>query len=303
MEKHPLAGVYAAAVTPLKPDNTIDLEAIPALLDFLAVRGCHGALLLGTTGEGPSFAVEERRAIWQHAVKVREQHSEFRLLAGTGSPSLDETIQLTKIAFDLGFDGVVTLPPYYFRTASEAGLLAWFSEVMQRAVPEDGMLLGYHFPQVSGVGLSLELLKRLRNAFPDKFSGIKDSSGDLDHGKLAAKTLGPEFAVLVGNDRIFSQALEGGAAGAITALANLYSEDLREIWDAFQVGEARPENQAQLDAGREILERYPPPAALLKALLAGIHNMPRWAVRAPLMPLDEGLEKQALAAMMPGSTR
>ena len=62
---HPLAGVYAAAVTPLKADLSADLEAIPSLLAFLSGRGCHGVLLLGTTGEGPSFSQEERIAIYQ----------------------------------------------------------------------------------------------------------------------------------------------------------------------------------------------------------------------------------------------
>jgi 4-hydroxy-tetrahydrodipicolinate synthase len=66
---HPLAGIYAAAVTPLKADSTLDLETVPAFLHFLAARGCHGALFFGTTGEGPSFSPKERetllRSCWQ----------------------------------------------------------------------------------------------------------------------------------------------------------------------------------------------------------------------------------------------
>ena len=65
MSSATLSGVYAAAVTPLKPDFSPDLEAIPHLLGFLAGRGCHGALVLGTTGEGPSFSPAEREAIWR----------------------------------------------------------------------------------------------------------------------------------------------------------------------------------------------------------------------------------------------
>ena len=74
MNNHPLAGVYVAAVTPLRADFSPDLEAIPSLLSYYAQRGCHGALLLGTTGEGPSFSPAEREAIFRAGVQVREEH-------------------------------------------------------------------------------------------------------------------------------------------------------------------------------------------------------------------------------------
>ncbi|HEX9331753.1 MAG TPA: dihydrodipicolinate synthase family protein, partial [Anaerolineales bacterium] len=105
--QHSLAGVYAAAVTPLKADSSLDLESIPALLQFLASRGCHGAVLFGTTGEGPSFSPTEREMLMRSAYEARESMPDFRLIAGTGTPSLSETIDLTKLAFDLDFDGVL----------------------------------------------------------------------------------------------------------------------------------------------------------------------------------------------------
>ena len=143
---HPLAGVYAAAVTPLKLDSTLDLEAVPVLLRFLASRGCHGALLFGTTGEGPSFSPKERETFMRSVRVYRQQLQGFKLLAGTGTPSLSETIELTKLSFDLGYDGVVVLPPYYFRKATDEGLFNWFSELIKKDVPTKGHLLGYHIP-------------------------------------------------------------------------------------------------------------------------------------------------------------
>ena len=121
---HPLAGVYAAAITPLKNDSTLDLDSVPKLLAFLASRGCHGALFFGTTGEGPSFSPSERESLLRSVRAYRQLVPGFRLLAGTGTPSLSETIDLTTLAFDLGYDAVVVLPPYYFRTASDDGLKA-----------------------------------------------------------------------------------------------------------------------------------------------------------------------------------
>ena len=146
MSNHPLSGVYGAAITPMKADFSPDLDAIPLYLSFLAKRGCHGALLLGTTGEGPSFSDHERIEIFQAALRVRQEFSDFTLLAGTGTPSLTETIGLTKTVFDLGFDGVVTLPPYYYHQATTEGLYEWFQKLIIKSVPEGGFILGYHIP-------------------------------------------------------------------------------------------------------------------------------------------------------------
>ena len=292
MHSH-LAGVYAAAVTPMRPDYSPDLEALPGFLEFLAGRGCHGALLLGTTGEGPSFATHERLAIIKVAQDARKSLPGFRLLAGTGTPSLEETVLLTQAAFETGMDGVVVLPPYYFRSAPIEGLFAWFSEVIRRAVPNGRALLGYHIPQVSGVPLSVELLARLKDSFQDRFAGLKDSSGDPEHARRLQDTFGKDLVVLNGNDRLISLAMEAGASGAITALANLLSPDLRQVWEASPGSQEQKQAQGNLDAARRILDRFPPAPATLKALLARQHSFPLWAVRPPLMPIDPEIADQA----------
>jgi 4-hydroxy-tetrahydrodipicolinate synthase len=288
-----LAGVYAAAVTPLKSDYSLDLEGIPVLLDFLAKRGCHGALLLGTTGEGPSFSTEERMAILRIATRVRQSHPDFHLLAGTGTPSLTETVELTKAAYDLGMDGVVVLPPYYYRNVTDNGLFFWYEQVIRQAVPEGGALLGYHIPPVTGVPLSLDLLKRLKDTFPDRFAGLKDSSGEVGFAQQLGEHFGRELVVLTGNDRIFSLALDASASGCITAMANIISPLLRGVWDAFHTGQSTIGIQQQLNAARDVMDRYPPAPPLLKALLARIYGLPTWVVRPPLVPLSPGSLEQA----------
>src|SRR5215216_1334263 len=207
MNQHPLAGVYAAAVTPLhhpsngdKGTSLLDLDSVPALLKFFASRGCHGIVLFGTTGEGPSFSPTERKMLMRTAREARESMPSFRLIAGTGTPSLSETIDLTKLAFDLGYDGVLVVPPYYFRKATDNGLFAWFSEVIKKAVPSNGYLLGYHFPNVAGIGLSVELLARLKDTFPAQFAGIKDSSHDADLARNLGEKFGYDMVALTGTD-------------------------------------------------------------------------------------------------------
>ena len=293
---HPLAGVYAAAVTPLKPDSSIDFESIPVLLRFLASRGCHGALLFGTTGEGPSFSSKERETLLRSVRAFKNQLPGFRLLAGTGTPSLSESIELTKLAFDLGYDGVVVLPPYYFRKASDDGLFKWFSELINKAVPKDKYLLGYHFPGVAGIGFSLDLLARLKDTFPVQFAGIKDSSHDEAFAMEVGKRFGADLAVFSGTDSHFHHALKNHAQGAITAPGNLLSQGLREIWDLYQQGTDPAEAQARVAEQRHVLETYMPFPPSLKALMHKLHDLPRWTVKPPLVDMEEKDLTQAVEA-------
>lgn len=295
MTRHPLNGIYAAALTPLITDaSTPDLEAVAPYLTFLASRGCHGALLFGTTGEGPSFSPGERSAILQIATRVREQHPDFRLLAGTGTPSLTETIDLTRAAFDLGYDGVVTLPPYYFHKATDDGIFDWFAQVIQRAVPKDGYLLGYHIPGAARIGFSLDLLKRLKDSFPVQFAGIKDSSHDAAFARALGQNFGAELAVFNGTDSDLTFALENHATGCITAPANLLSPELRQIYDAFLTGADSSAAQERVSQQRHILEKYPPFPPTLKFLVHALHGFPRWPVRPPLVNLSDESETSLL---------
>jgi 4-hydroxy-tetrahydrodipicolinate synthase len=299
---HPLAGVYAAAVTPLREasplgedhDSNLDFESIPTLMNFLATRGCHGAVLFGTTGEGPSFSPSEREALMRAAHDHRERLPGFRLIAGTGTPSLSESIDLTRLAFDLGFDAALVVPPYYFRKATDDGLFTWFSELIRKAVPADKFILGYHFPNVAGIGFSIELLERLKDAFPSQFAGIKDSSHDADLARTLGKKFGTDLVVFTGTDTYLQMAMENKAAGCITAAANLISPDLRAVWDGMNAGKDVSESQQRVSEQRHILEKYPPFPPALKALLHRMYDLPRWAVKPPL----ENIPGEKLEALL-----
>lgn len=291
---HPLSGVYTAAVTPLTADDQPDLSAWPSLLGFFAEHGAHGALLLGTTGEGTSFSAAERVEIFKAAAAARPQ--EFRLLAGTGTPSLTETIALNKAAFELGFEAVVVLPPYFMRNVSEDGLFDWYSRVIEGSVPEGRWLLGYHIPAVSGVPLPLSLLQRLQAAYPTRFAGLKDSTGDQASAEMYAAGL-PGCAVLVGNDKLMTSGLQAGAAGAITALANLRCAELRAVYEGFLWGKDVSEHQATLDMARAAMDAMPPAPAYLKAMLHSQHGLPLWPVRSPLQDLAPERALQATHAI------
>jgi 4-hydroxy-tetrahydrodipicolinate synthase len=289
-----LHGVFVAAVTPIGEYNQPDLGALPGLLGFFANRGCHGALILGTTGEGPSFDQHERKAIFQVAMEVRQDYPGFQLLAGTGTPSLSETSDLTRSAFDIGFDGVVVLPPYYFRKVADEGLMQWYSQLLQTAVPTGGALLGYHIPGISGVPLSLDLIARLKDDFPGKFAGIKDSSGDPSLAQKLGAEFGEDLVVLNGNDPLLSHALESQASGCITALANVFSLIHRRVWDARLGDKSDKAAQDRLTAARQVLDRFQPAAPTLKVLLANKYDFPLWSVRPPLLNHQEVMAEEVI---------
>jgi len=292
---HPLSGIYAAAVTPIKYNaSSIDFESVGKFMHFLHGRGCTGALLFGTTGEGPSFSPKEREAYLRAVRVIRQQIRGFKLLAGTGTPSLSETIELTKLAFELNYDGVVVLPPYYFRKVSDDGLFNWFSEVIDNAVPKDKYLLGYHIPPMTGIGFSLELLERLKEKYPVQFAGIKDSSHDKDFATAVGQKFGKDLLVLNGTDTYLHHALQNNAQGAITAPANLISDNLRKIWDLYNEGKDPSEIQNKVNEQRHFLEKFSPVAPILKGLLHKIHGLPQWSVRSPLEDASQTVVEEAM---------
>ncbi len=302
MENSPhLAGVFAALVTPLKPNLSPDLDGLIHLIQFLANRGCHGVLIMGTTGEGPSFSINERLLVYHTAAMARKDLPGFRLLAGTGTPSLEDTVFLTKAVFDRGYDGAVVLPPYYYRKATDEGLFTWFSQLMDKSVPSDGAVLGYHIPSVSGVSFSLDLLARLKDTYPYKFKGIKDSSGDPEWAHTLGSHFGNDLLVLNGNDRLFSLALKAKASGCITAMANLISPLHRIVWDNYQAGIDDELTQKKISGAREVFDRYPPMPPLIKLMLARLHGFPSWKVKPPLLEFNpdifESIHSEFLAAL------
>jgi 4-hydroxy-tetrahydrodipicolinate synthase len=207
------------------------------------------------------------------------------LLAGTGTPSLEDTSYLTKSAFDLGFDGVVVLPPYYFRKAPMM--------VFQLVQPDficicsfKRRIIGIPYSACIRCWLWIDLLARLKDTFPHQFLGIKDSSGDPDWATMLGNRFGDELVVLNGNDRLFTHALKSKASGCITAMANTLSPMLRLLWDNFQSGKTEESAQSRLASARALLDRYPPMPPTLKLLLNKLHGLPLWRVKPPLLDFN-----------------
>lgn len=274
------SGVFCAIVTPLN-HGRIDFRRFQMHIQTLAEDGCDGLLISGTTGEGQSFDIAEKGELISAA---REVSGSMALLAGTGCASLTETIQTTRQAYELGVDGVVLVPPFFFRSVTTRGLVEYFSTVLEEAVPHTGGAFLYHIPQVTGVPIETELIDQLQNRVGQKLAGIKDSSGERTPFLFLCHRF-PDLKIFAGVDDLMLEGLQAGSAGCITAEANLLAAPAAKLFQAFRAGEDAQPWQDLLVKARVVLPHTPFPVAL-KGLLAVRYSDPTWAeVRLPLLPL------------------
>lgn len=298
-DKTGFKGVIVAVVTPFTANDQPDLDNLQRLVTAFYKQGVDGILLLGSTGEGPSLSFEEQEQVLAAGMDVSR---DMIVLAGTGCASLPDTIRLTRRAFDLGVDGVVTVPAFYFKKVNTAGLCDYYTRVLDEAVPNGRHLFLYDIPQVTGVPITVELVERLLERHEARLGGIKDSTGNLEHSREYCQKF-PQLRVFVGTDKLLLSGMQAGAAGCITAGANLFAPLAVSVYRAFLSGQDAAPLQEQLTAARSALERYTPFPAPLKSLLAQRFGTPGWNVRSPLVPLTEADREdltQALKAI-PGS--
>ena len=269
-----LSGVIAAIATPIDESGAPDLKRAVKLARYLLDKGCDALNVLGTTGEATSFSREERMAVM--SAYKQDGLPMQRLMVGTGAAAVSDAVALTKHAEALGFAAALVLPPFYYKGVPDDGLAAYIDALVQAsAIP----LYLYHFPAMSGLPWRIALIKRLRDAFPTRIAGLKDSSGDMAFARQAA-ALAPDFAVFPSNEATLMEARSGAFAGCISATANCNADLCARAW--------RAGDQAALDAAVAVRKLFDgkPLVSGVKALLAHIHSDPALArVKPPLAPL------------------
>lgn len=270
-----LSGVIAAVATPVDAQGAPDLARATKLARFLLDNGCDGLNVLGTTGEATSFSREERMAVMT-AYKQNGLPME-RLMVGTGAAAVSDAVELTKHAETLGFAGALVLPPFYYKGVPDDGLAAYISALVEAsAIP----VYLYHFPAMSGLPWHLALIKRLRDEYPGRIVGLKDSSGDIAFARSAA-AIAHDFAVFPSNEATLIAARGGAFAGCISATANCNADLCARAWAHG--------DQGALDAAVTVRKLFDgkPLVSGVKALLAHIHSDPALArVRPPLAPFS-----------------
>jgi 4-hydroxy-tetrahydrodipicolinate synthase len=283
MTKTELKGIIAPVLTAFQQNHAIDVERTIAHAQWLLEHGCDGLAVFGTTSEANSLSLLERKRLLEAILS--SGISPARLLVGNGSCAVPDALELANHALQLGCGSVLMLPPFYYKAVSVEGLFAFFAEFIDRVGDPRLTVYLYHIPPVAHVAIPLVLIEKLRSRFGKSIAGIKDSSGDWEN----TRRLLTEFAdlqVFPGSETFLLPALRLGAAGCISATANVGAQRMQQLYQNWQTAEA-DEIQSKLNGVREVFQRYPMIAAL-KAVLAAANNDHSWrAERPPLSPLSE----------------
>lgn len=286
-------GVFAASVTPLKKDFTIDHEALLNHCNWLLANGNNGICFMGTTGEANSFSVNERIAALDYLVD--KGFPSEKLLVGTGCCSLPDSIQLTRHATSKSVGGVLMLPPFYYKGLTDDGLLKYFSMVIESVADERLRIYLYHFPKMTGVPFTVSFVKALVKQFPTTLVGMKDSGGDWNNMKGVLDEI-PGFKLYSGTEKYFLQTLMAGGAGTISATTNLTGRMAAQVYSNWKAKEAET-LQSKLTEARTAFEG-PSFISSVKSVLSKAHDRPEWQnIRPPNSTLT-GEQAEALEARL-----
>ena len=282
-----LSGVIAAVATPVTEDLVPDLKRATDLARYLLDNGCDGLNVLGSTGEATSFSVAERKSVMD-AYKS-DGLPLGRLMVGTGAASVSDAIALTKHAADLGFGGALVLPPFYYKGVPDDGLVDYIGMLVKATADSKLPLYLYHYPQLTGLQWHVALIKRLRESFPSRIVGLKDSSGDMAFARSAA-AVAKDFAVFPSTEACLLDARKGEFAGCISATANCNSDLCQLAWSK---GDATALDAAvtirKLFDGRQLVPG-------VKALLSHIHGDPALARVRPSLSAFPAADRTAVFA-------
>ena len=273
-------GLWCATLTPVAADGAIDHTRFADHVRWLFTQGVEGIAPFGTTGEGQSFSVEERRTGLDRL--LADGIAGQRIVAGTGCASLAETVALTRHAVAGGCTGCLVLPPFFWKGVTDDGLYAWYSRVIERVADARLRVFLYHLPQVSSVPLSVDLVARLAAAFPGVVVGVKDSEGNWEHtSALLARV--PELTILIGHEPHLPRLMRAGGAGTICGVANTQPALVR----ALLAPGATAEDERRIAQFIEIAFRHPFLAGF-KSMVADRLRDPSWRnVREPLVALND----------------
>jgi 4-hydroxy-tetrahydrodipicolinate synthase len=234
---------WVAVSTPCDKNLNFDPELYKDLLAYLKSQGADGVVVLGTTGEFPSFSFAERKKVAETAVKNRNG---LNIIVGPGTSNFPEAIELSKHAEEHGADGLLIVPPFYYKRVGQEALTKYYSMIFEQVKIPINL---YHIPFASGVPISHELLHSLEH-YPH-LAGIKDSVSDPEvYHRFVAEF--PRLNMRTGTDVNLKYALEHGM-GAILAEGNNFTKQIAAVFAAKRAGKDIDEPIAKLNAALKLL--------------------------------------------------
>ncbi len=245
-------GVYAATLSLLNKDLTLNVEKTIEHLEMAIDNGCHGAAIFGSTGQAQLISVAEKINFLN---KLSTNKHKDKCIIGTGLNSLGEIINLMRVAISLNFEKFLIMPPAYYKYNDE-DVFKFYSKIVEH-VPKAKIIL-YNFEKLSGYRFSVECVEKLVKNFPEQIVGVKDSSYNLfENLKL------DNFSVMPGSETKLLKGLELGCSGIITATCNATSQMARKVYDDFKNGKEQEINSKLCNVRGEF-EKY--------NLISGLHT-------------------------------
>ena len=293
MDTKKMSGVMTPILTPFNDDLSFAPDLYVSHAKWLLENGIHYISPFGTTGEALSMTVDERI----EAVDLLAENGidPALMMPGTGLCNLADTVTLCRHAIKLGCRAVMTLPPFFYKNASDDGLYAYFARLIETVNLPEFKICMYHIPPMAGIGFTPSLAGRLAQDFPDVFVAYKDSSGNFENTKAVIEAA-PGIAVFPGSEHFLKAGLEAGGMGCISATCNVNPAAIRQVYDVgvgAKEGDLETRN-AEMVTFRKTVEAYGPIPAM-KGLLAVTRKEARWRnVRPPILPAGQASTQELL---------
>ena len=285
-------GSIVALITPFK-NNMMDEDKYVSLIHHHITNGTKGVVPAGTTGESPTLSNDEHKRVIEIAVK--ECKGKIPVIAGTGSNSTDEAVNLSRYAEKAGADAILVVTPYYNKPTQE-GLYQHYKLINDNVgIP----IIIYNIPPRSVIDMSVDTMARLFEL--KNIVGVKDATADLDRVNKQMKKMGPEFIQLSGEDATALDFNMRGGTGCISVTANVAPK----LCSDFQEASLAKNNNNLLSKAKEINKKLMP---LHKALFiesnpspvkyaASLLNLSSEDVRLPLVKITENTKKEVQKAL------
>ena len=247
-----IKGIYAAGMSVLNTDLSLNVEKTILHSEKIIDQGCHGVAIFGSTGQAQLIPISEKINLL-NSLSLSRYKKNF--LVGTGLNSLSETINLMRIALSLGFKQFLIMPPAYYKY-SDKEVKDFYTRIVE-AHPDSEIVL-YNFEKLCGYKFSLDCIKELVGRFPNQIIGVKDSSYNLyENLKLE------NFSILPGSELKLLKGLELGCTGIITATCNVTAQLSRKVYDDFFAGNKQTHNHKLCEV-RGSFDNY--------NLISGLHS-------------------------------
>jgi len=283
-------GLWCATLTPLGRDGRIDTTRMTAHVRLLLGQGVDGVAPFGTTGEGSSFSVAERRSGLD--ALLAGGITAARMVAGTGAAAISDAVELTRHALSVGVFRCLVVPPFFFKEVPDEAVFAFFAELIDAVNDPRLRLYLYHIPQFSGVPVRPAVVARLAGAFPGVIAGVKDSAGEWSNTEELL-ACGRALDILVGHEPHLPRLMRAGGAGTICGIANVFPGIVR----ALLARDVAREDETRVQRFIDVLFRFPFLPAF-KAIKSAQADDASWrALRTPWMQLPDGPREDLLAAL------